>query len=147
MTIGEKIELTLIPVLGMGFWLAAPVLPDQIGVGRLFLAASALLLFQSLVRDFWLLAREKRTSQPSPRRAVRCMCIESTVGATGIVVGAILLGSGITRSVAMDNWVWSVLAMLIMGIGFLMKDYVLEWNPWRIRRDKDHMNIVFTWKR
>lgn len=46
----------------------------------------------------------------------------------------------------MDNWVWSVLVMLIMGLGFVIKDYVLEWSPWRIRRDKDHMNIVFTWR-
>jgi hypothetical protein len=146
MTIGEKIELALIPVLGIGVWLMASALPDQVGVGRLFLAASALLLFQSLVRDLWLLARKKRMSQSSPRRAVRCMCIESTVGATGIVVGAILLSSGITRLIVMDDWVWSVLVMLIMGVGFVTKDYVLEWSPWRIRRDKDHMNIVFTWK-
>ena len=75
-----------------------------------------------------------------------CSSDLSTVGATGIVVGAILLGSGITRSFVMDDWIWSVLVMLIMGVGFLIKDYVLEWNPWRIRRDKDHMNIVFTWK-
>jgi hypothetical protein len=146
MTIGEKIELSLIPVLGIGFWVIAPELPDQLGVGRLLLAASALLLLQSLVRDLWLLTRKKRASQPGPRRAVRCMCIESTVGATGIVVGAILLGSGITRLIAMDDWVWSVLVMLILGVGFVTKDYVLEWSPWRIRRDKDHMNIVFTWK-
>ena len=147
MTKGEKTELALIPVLGIGVWLVAPALPEQMGVGRLLLAASAFLLFQSLVRDLWLLARDKRASQPSPRRAARCMCIESTVGATGIVVGAILLGTGITRSVVMDDWVWSVLVMLVVGIGFLIKDYVLEWSPWRIRRDRDHMNIVFTWKR
>ena len=147
MTKGEKFELAVIPVLGIGFWLMAPAVPGQVGVGRLLLAASAFLLFQSLVRDLWLLARDKRASQPSPRRAARCMCIESTVGATGIVVGAILLGTGITRSVVMDDWVWSVLVMLVVGIGFLIKDYVLEWSPWRIRRDRDHMNIVFTWKR
>ena len=40
MTIGEKIELALIPVLGIGFWVMAPALPDQVGVGRLLLAAS-----------------------------------------------------------------------------------------------------------
>jgi len=75
------------------------------------------------------------------------MCIESTVGATGVVMGAILSGAGIGQPVSMTEWTWSVLVVLVLSGGFLMKDYVLEWSPWRIRRDKDHMNIVFTWKK
>ena len=75
------------------------------------------------------------------------MCIESTVGATGIVAGAVLLGTGIDRPVVMDKGIWSPLAMATMAVGFAIKDYVLEWRPWRVRRDKDHTNIVFTWKK
>jgi hypothetical protein len=146
MTTGEKLELALIPVAGIAFWLLAPALPDRVGFGRLLLAGSALLLFQSLVRDLWLLARSRRMQEVAPQRAVRCMCIESTVGATGIIAGAIVLGAGITHPVAVSALGWSVSVMLIMSIGFLIKDYVLEWSPWRIRRDRDHMNIVFTWK-
>ena len=147
MTIVKRIELTVIPVMGMSFWFMTPVLPDMIPAGRLLLVASALLLFQSLVRDLWLLARKRRGEQTSLGRAARCMCIESTVGATGIVMGAILSGAGIGQPVSMTEWTWSVLVVLVLSGGFLMKDYVLEWSPWRIRRDKDHMNIVFTWKK
>ena len=146
MTVVERIELALIPVMGITFWFLTPILPDKLPAGRLLLLASALLLFQSLVRDVWFLSRKGRGEQELGR-AARCMCIESTVGATGIVVGAILLGAGIGQLVSMSDWSWSVLIMLVLSGGFLMKDYVVEWSPWRIRRDKDHMKIVFTWKK
>lgn len=147
MTAAEKIELVLIPLFGFGIWLMATGLPDTVGVGRLFLGASVLLLFQGLIRDFWLLAKGKRAADPSPPRKARCMCVESTIGVFGVVVGIVVLGSGINRSVIMDNWMWSVLAIVVMTTGFAIKDYVVEWNPLRVRRDKDHMNIVFAWKR
>jgi len=51
MTKIEKFELALIPVLGAVFWLMTPLLPDRVGVGKLMLWTSALLLLQSLVRD------------------------------------------------------------------------------------------------
>ena len=47
----------------------------------------------------------------------------------------------------MDRWVWSLLAASVMILGFVMKDFVLEWSPFRLRRDKDHLNIVVAWKR
>ena len=146
MTTPEKVELALIPVFGAGLWLMAPELPKKLGVGDLLLGTSVLLLLQSLIRDLWLLTREKRAAQLSPRRKARCMCVESTVGATGVIVAIVLLGSGIDRSVVMNDWMWSPLAMVILGIGFVIKDYVLEWGPLRVRRDRDHVNIVFTWK-
>jgi hypothetical protein len=146
MTSAEKIELMLIPVFGASVWLMAPWLPDTLGVGNLLLGTSIVLLFQSLVRDLWLLARERRDAQPSPRRKARCMCVESTIGATGVSAGLVVLGSGIDRPVVMNDWIWTSVVMVIMGIGFVIKDYVVEWGPLRVRRDKDHMNIVFTWK-
>lgn len=146
MTTAEKIELALIPVIGIGCWLAAPGLPVMMDAGRLLLVMSVLLLFQGLVRDLWLLIRHRQSLHIGPARTARCMCVESTVGTTGILVGAILLGSGIDRSIVMTPSIWSILAMVIMAAGFAMKDYVVESSPWRIRRDKDHINIVFTWK-
>ncbi|MFT5425675.1 MAG: hypothetical protein ACI9ZT_000607 [Gammaproteobacteria bacterium] len=74
------------------------------------------------------------------------MCIESTVGMTGIVVGALLLNIGIDASISMTGWYWSVMVMVVTGFGYLIKDYVFEWNPWRICLDKDHMNIIVKWK-
>ena len=147
MTAAEKIELALIPIAGIGFWLMAPLLPDNVSAGRLLLWTSAFLLLQSLVRDLSLLAGAKRAAAQGVRRQAQCICIESTVGATGIVAGAVLMGVGIDRPVVMDNWIWSPLAMATMAVGFAIKDYIVEWRPWRVRRDKDHMNIVFTWKK
>lgn len=147
MTTAENIELALIPIFGAGLWLLSTELPNKVGVGKLLLGASVLLLFQGLIRDLWLLSKNKPSeSQPPPRKA-SCLCVESTIGITGVVVGILALSFGIAWSVAMSNGAWSVLVMVIMTIGFAIKDYVIEWNPWRVRREKDHINIVFTWKR
>lgn len=143
----EIVELTLIPVLGTGFWWIAAKLPEHIELGRLMLGASALLLFQSLIRDLWLLAKARRNPQPSPPRVARCMCVESMVGITGIVVGLTLFGWRIGKPVSMGRWNWSIIVMLVMGAGFVMKDYVLETKPWRLRRDPNHLNIIVRWKR
>ncbi|MCF8056965.1 MAG: hypothetical protein K9K37_10040 [Desulfocapsa sp.] len=69
------------------------------------------------------------------------MCLESTVGAIGVVMGIVVLISAIKHSVFMDNWSWSFLVMAVMAMSYLTKDFVLAWNPFRILRDKDHMNI------
>lgn len=74
------------------------------------------------------------------------MCVESMVGATGVLVGAMFLGVGIDWALAMSGWGWSMLVMAVLGVGFGIKDYVLEWRPWRVRKDRDHVNIVFKWK-
>lgn len=147
MTLAEKIELALIPTFGIGVWLVAPGLPNTVGAGKLLLATSALLLFESLVRDLSLLIRDRRVEKSSPPRKERCLCVESTVGITGVIAGLVLSGSTIVHSVPMSHWTWSLLVMTIMILGFWIKDYVVEWGPIRIRRDKDHMNMIFTWKK
>lgn len=146
MTTAEKIELALIPLLGICSWLIASELPNQMDIGQLLLAMSAFLLLQSLIRDLWLLANQRGT-QPELQRKIRCMCAESTVGMTGIIVGIVLLGVGIDASLPMSNLSWSILVMAIMSLGFIMKDYVIEWNPFRLHKDLDHINIIFTWNK
>lgn len=146
MTRNEKVELLAIPVLGIAFWLAAPLLPDRPSFGSVLLVAAVLLLLQSLVRDIALLARQRRAAHSAAPRAARCMCIESAIGATGVAVGLVLLGAGFGHPFAMPAWAWGVLAIAVTGLGFAIKDYVVTWSPWHIRRGKDHVNIVFTWK-
>ena len=147
MDIAEKIELGLIATVAVGLRAAGMLLPNEITLGRLLLGASALLLFQSLVRDLWLLAKARREARSHPPRVARCMCVESTVGITGVAIGLILLTCRIDAPVSMGQWGWCGLAILVLGTGFLIKDYVLELNPLRIRRDKDHVNIIVRWKR
>ena len=146
MTITEKIELVMIPVSGGSVFLLAGELPVNVGVGQLLLWASALLLFQGLMRDLFLLARQKRTNRPGPRREARCMCVESTAGVIGIVVGLVMIGAATDRKVVLDRWTWSLLAMGSMAVGFAIKDYVVEWRPWRVRREPDHLNVIVRWK-
>ena len=146
MTTLEKVEIAVIPFFGIGFWLIAPVLPSELSSGKLILIMSALLLFQSLIRDFFLLASVKRMSHPVEYRVARCMCLESTVGITGILVGAGVLSLGIEQPVVISHGEWGALAMLIMVTGFIIKDFVVESRPWQIVRDKSHVNILFKWK-
>ena len=147
MTTAEKIELALIPVAGVLVWLIAARLPAQIGTGSLLLAASVLLLLQGLIRDLWLLFKRRQQSQAGPRQEALCMCVESTVGVTGVVAGLIVLGSAADSTVFLSEMLWSFLAVTVLAIGFAIKDFVFEWRPFRIRRDKDHVNLVFSWKR
>ena len=147
MTTTEKTELGLIPLLGGLAWWAAPMLPRPISVGTALVWASALGLLQGLVRDLWLLARARHTARAKVKRQARCMCVESTVGVTGIVAGLVLLGAGSHRTWGPGRWDWSLAVMVILGVGFTLKDYVFEWSPFRLRRDKDHLNLVFSWKK
>ena len=146
MTFLEKMELGVIPLAGFATILLADFLPDKVGGGRILLTASALLLLQSLVRDLLLLARGRGQSSSVPTRKARCMCMESTIGAGGVLAGMLALGLGVDVAVAVPPWAWSILAVAVLGFGFWIKDYVIGWNPWRIEKDPDHMNIVFTWK-
>ena len=146
MSVAEKAELGLIATVTIFFGVAADALPGRMAVGNLLLGASALILLQSLLRDLWLLAKARRNPPPNPPRTGQCMCVESTVGITGVVAGLILVTCRIGTTVPMGRWGWGVFALVALGMGFLMKDYVVEFKPWRIRRDKDHVNIIVRWK-
>jgi hypothetical protein len=146
MTTLEKIELTLIPFFCIVAWFITTALPKEIPIGHLILATSALLLFQGLIRDLFLLARKKKMQQKNQYRSIRCICLESSVGVTGILLGASVLGLGVSYPVVMGKWEWSILVLLVLATGLMMKDLVVESRPWRIVRDKNHMNIIFTLK-
>ena len=146
-TAAEKFELALIPVVGMISWLMAARLPAQISTGALLLGASVLLLLQGLIRDLWIISRRNRQSQVGAHQEALCMCVESTVGVTGVLAGLIILGSSIDSTLSANPPLISFLTIGVLTIGFAIKDFILELRPFRIRRDKDHLNIVFSWKR
>ncbi|MES2820984.1 MAG: hypothetical protein V4812_18570 [Pseudomonadota bacterium] len=146
MTTAEKFELALIPVVGVVIWLIAERLPARIGIGSLLLASSVLLLFQGLIRDLWLISTRSRQSAVGTRQEALCMCVESTIGVTGVVAGLIILGCALDSTLPVGSWLWSVVAVGVLTIGFAVKDFIFVWRPFRIRRVKDHINIVFSWK-
>ena len=146
MSTAEKVELGMILIVGIVLWLLGASLPGHISVGSLLLGSSVLLLVQGLIRDLWLISRRNRQAQSTQPQQAMCMCVESTAGVTGVVAGLIILGSAVDSQLSLVGWVWSVLAVAVLAVGFAIKDFVLELRPFRIRREKDHMTVVFSWE-
>jgi hypothetical protein len=143
----EIIELGSIPlVTGLAAWLAPrPGLALEIGE---WLAGGALLLLgQGLVRDLWLL-REARQAKPVPAPVhASCLCVESALGLTSVLAGIGLVGFGRGSLVRLSPDLLAGGVAVIMVAGFLLKDFVVTWSPWGIRREKDHAQVIFRWRR
>lgn len=73
------------------------------------------------------------------------MCVESILGILAVVCGCVLLFSSINISVQLSALGWSVSIFLTMLLCFFLKDYVMEFRPFRIYNDLDHLNIVVGW--
>jgi hypothetical protein len=140
----HKIELVLIALTTLATAMGHQRLPHRMEAGFFILTLGLLFLVQNLVRDLWLLSRKREVS--APKRAARCMCLETGVGIIPIIVSAILMFGGFTRPITLPSWAWTLSVPATMLTCFWLKDYVFEWNPWRIRRDDDHINIIFTWR-
>jgi hypothetical protein len=146
MTRAEWIEAAAIGVTAVGGRLVWPFLPDAMPLWQIVLGLSGLLLAQSLVRDVAILLRQRRSESNQPRREAQCFCLESTVGATGVVAGAVLTGLGSSTRIAFSGWVFSLCTLGILALGFFIKDLVIFWNPLGVRREKDHLNLIVRWK-
>ena len=142
MTHAERLELALIPVAAAAASAVAARLPTAPGLGTLLLAGAVVLLLQGLLRDLWLLWR-RRTRPPTgqPRR-MACLCLESTLGSTGVLAGLVVLGSGLSWRIALPAWGWGLLVGAVLVLGFAIKDLVIALRPLRLVRDPDHLNIV-----
>ncbi len=139
-----KTELGLIALTTMATVLLQQRLPQRMEAGYFILTLGLLFLVQSLMRDLWLLSRNRDASKP--KRAVRCMCLETGVGMIPIIVSGILMFGGFSRPVTIPSWAWMLGVPATLLTCFWLKDYVFEWNPWRIRRDDDPIHIIFTWR-
>jgi hypothetical protein len=120
-------------------------LPQEIEAGYLVLSFGLLFLFQTLLRDIWLLFK-LRTKSRASLPAGSCMCLESAIGFIPVTAAAVLLFSGLSRPINIPSWVWPVGTAITLSAGFWLKDYVFEWKPLRIRKDPDHINLRFSWK-
>ena len=143
----DRIELALI--LGTSLLVAVTDLPgpETISVGYVILFCSGAILFQSLIRDISILVSSRNKTFDGPPRESQCMCAESAVGLGGVVTAAMFLGAGLTEPVCMYSGGWAIFLLPSFLTGFLLKDYVFEWNPWRIRREKNHLNVIFRWRK
>ena len=144
MTRAERIELLVIAVLAPTGWLIWPHFPTAMPLWQLVLDLSALLLAQSLVRDVAILLRSRRSA--SLRKEGQCFCLESTLGATGVVAGVALASLGSSALVGVSRLGFCLAAVGTMGLGFAIKDLVISWNPLAVRREKDHLNLIVRWR-
>lgn len=142
----EKFELGVIPVAtAVVAWLTPPA-GMRLEIGELLAGGALLILLQGFFRDLWLL-RQARRQPPAAVREARCMCVESALGLTGIVGGIGLVGLGFTRPVSAGASSLAAGVAIAMVAGFLLKDFVFEWAPWKIYREKDHAQVIFRrWK-
>ena len=111
-------------------------------VARLLPWSAALLLLQSLIREPWLLSRARGSARPKGRKAAKCLCAESALGITIIVLATLLLRSRLDQAVMVTRWGWSLLVMGILLVGFLLREFVIGWQPWRIYREPGHLNLA-----
>lgn len=141
-----KIELALIPAVvaivgAVGRWL-----PARLGFGELLTIGCVSWLVQGGIRDLWFLYVLKSRPGSAPRRRLPCMCLESSAGLTGILVGVVLALSGIGGSIALTPVRWAAIAAGVLTPGFLLRDIVIAWRPPGVRRDPEHHSIIFAWK-
>lgn len=136
-----------------------PWLPAKLQVGSLVLWASVVALAQSLIRDVIILARARvdarasegaSSSEPSsPPRGV--MCLESSLGLTGVLIGGGLLIANLVSPLGLATrpsplaWTLGTGALLLGGVW--VKDFVFTWRPWRFYKDPDHVNLVVGFRR
>lgn len=151
MTRLEKAEVTIIILLSVFVYLysATSFLLTLKPLGTVLMWSAALLLAQSLLRDLWLLRSAgksiAKTSGKSIKQQKSCMCFESAIGAAFVIIGALLLLFCVGGHVLIQAWVWPVASVAILTFGFLSKDLVFGWRPWRIERDVNHLNTLFKW--
>ncbi|CAM2846925.1 hypothetical protein [Rariglobus hedericola] len=145
-TRAEKIELGLIALATGALALVAGRLPKELEIGS-FLAIGALaLLGQGLLRDIWLLTKQRRAGAGVHREEARCICMESTVGLGGVLTGILLTALAVPFAVTMAEWAWPLAGGLVWCAGFAVKDVVIQWTPWKLRRVKDHGSILVRWR-
>ncbi len=146
MSRAEWIEVLAIIIIAPASWLAWPWLASPTPLWLVVLCVSALLLLQSLLRDVAILVRFRRAPNPEPPKTAQCFCLESTVGLTGVIAGAALVGLGCSSRVNISHVAFSLTVAATMALSFGIKDLVITWNPLGLRRDKDHLNLIVRWK-
>ena len=141
----ERVELIAIGAVVLGVGALARLLPTQLPIGETIVVGCLAWLVQGGVRDVWLIYEMRHRPSAKPARKLACMCVESTVGLLGLLVGIGLALSGVGGQLHFSPFRWMVFAGFVFTVGFVVKDYVFSWRPVGLRRDPDHHSIIFTW--
>lgn len=142
----EKFELSAIPVATVLVARLTPPPGVRPETGEMLAGGAMLILLQGFCRDLWLLRQSRRQAAASTRE-VSCMCVESVLGLTGVAAGIGLVGFGIARLVSLSPLAFAIGTGLTMLAGYLLKDLVFSWSPWKIYREKNHAQLILRWRR
>ena len=142
----NSIELVIAVAVAILVWIAGPQRPISTRTSYVLLGLAALLLLQSLLRDLWILWR-RRGSTMHAAQFGQYFCIESAVGVLGVLCGGLLLASRFDSAIRLDHNSLGAMTLGVLGTGCLIKDWVIQANPWRIAREPDHLNIIVRWRR
>jgi hypothetical protein len=146
MTRAEWIEVLAIAALAATSWLVWPGVSAVLPLWEVTLGLSALLLAHSLVRDIAILLRSRRSASTGLQKEAHCFCLESTAGSIGIVAGMMLACFAGSTQVEIRRWGFSMAVTGIMILGFFVKDLVISWSPFGVRRETDHLNLIVRWR-
>ncbi len=139
----ETIELTLITLAILSFTSLSDRLPHTVNLGQLIVFLALTLLLHGFLRDLYLLYKQKTQSKSEPPVEMRCMCLESTIGLTFILIGVACAILFSRWQVILKPYLWSLFFAVVLIFGFLTKEMIITWNPFSIRKEKDHANIIF----
>lgn len=143
----EKTELAALPVVTTLAWFTPLDPAFTLKLGGLITAASLLLLLQGFCRDVWLWVVARRATEKAVPHSAQCMCVESALGLTGILAAAGLTAFGFGPDITVTPLGRTTGTGAVLLAGFLLKDFVFEWAPWKIYRAKNHATLHFRWKR
>ncbi len=133
-------EPAAILLVMLGVAVVARNWPTEVSVGRLSLWVALLFLVQTLIRDLvllWLSNRDK-----SLQKEQQCFSLESGIGVILLVAGLVLFVSNAGGKLMTGHIFWIASISITLWLNYWMRDLVFSWNPWRVYRDPDHLNIV-----
>ena len=137
---GARIEILAI-LLALGLVWILP-LPDSLDLGYLVLVLAVAFMAQSLLRDIVLLAAIRRGKLVIPKQEKPAFCLESILGIIGVLLGIYLALVSPRGMVEMGGLHWFLALGVTMVVCFLLRDTVVQWNPFSIYRDPGHLNYI-----
>lgn len=140
MTSLERTELVLIALAALASAVLGGMFPSSLSPGILVLTASSMLLGQGLLRDLWVKYGVKAPAHQGQK--IVCMCMESTVGMTGVIAGVAVLFAGVDGNWMLPAWFWPAFVAGMGVCGFVMKDLIIDIDNRSIRREKNHRSII-----
>jgi hypothetical protein len=144
-TLLEKSELCAIFLIALSVCCLGGSLPATSSIGTVIVWVAGLSFSQSLVRDLILVRQASKKARPPSKQVKQCLCLESVLGVSVLLVGSLLLFSNNVEAIELSAPKWGTLVLLTLLAGFLVKNFILTWRPLGIRREKDHINIIVKW--